>query len=159
MEEEAKRDDGAEGTEGEKVGGGKGGGRKYTKRERGSASVRKSTRTTVIQSREEREKHIQEEQQKKAARRKKEKSTVELKPLTQQEILEEAKITEQQNLASLEVMLRFEEDQQRKNRTIVKPKVVGPRISYYSGHGKTTVTFDQLPPYLNSKAPPCNIQT
>ncbi|XP_028565870.2 vacuolar protein sorting-associated protein 72 homolog [Podarcis muralis] len=53
------------------------------------------------------------------------------RPLTQEELLEEAKITEELNLRSLETYERLEADKKRQVQK--KRKCVGPTIRYYSG--------------------------
>nr|XP_056708836.1 vacuolar protein sorting-associated protein 72 homolog [Euleptes europaea] len=53
------------------------------------------------------------------------------RPLTQEELLEEAKITEEINLRSLETYERLEADKKRQVQK--KRKCLGPTIRYYSG--------------------------
>ncbi|KAF7238379.1 hypothetical protein EYD10_14960 [Varanus komodoensis] len=53
------------------------------------------------------------------------------RPLTQEELLKEAKITEELNLRSLETYERLEADKKRQVQK--KRKCVGPTIRYYSG--------------------------
>jgi len=63
-----------------------------------------------------------------------------VKRLTQEELLEEAKITEQKNIASLEILLKTEEDK-KKDRKVVKPVSSGPYIRYWSKGSKTLINF------------------
>jgi len=65
--------------------------------------------------------------------------------ITQAELLEEAKITEQINTESLKYILSLEEEKKKVKET---PTITGPIITYYSKDGKTCVCFDELPPVL-----------
>lgn len=59
--------------------------------------------------------------------------------LTQEELLEEAKITERLNLESLEYLEKLEEE--KKKFQLHKPQITGPRIIFYSKQGVDLLTF------------------
>eukprot|EP00457_Paulinella_chromatophora_P008582 gb/GEZN01008621.1/.p1 GENE.gb/GEZN01008621.1/~~gb/GEZN01008621.1/.p1 ORF type:complete len:282 (+),score=59.65 gb/GEZN01008621.1/:61-906(+) len=87
---------------------------------------------------------------KKPARRMKE-----LKVWTQEMLLEEAKQTEAENMASLQELLKVEEENKRASRT--KAPSSGPRILFHSKAGVNTVTFTgvtQFPTYLHQEPAP-----
>jgi len=82
---------------------------------------------------------------------------VELRRLTQEDILAEAKQTEMLNRASLEMMLRVEEE---KRKTIVRERNhAGPRMKIKSTREgnkvENTITFIEcaIPPLINAMAP------
>eukprot|EP00026_Physarum_polycephalum_P009124 Phypoly_transcript_09236.p1 GENE.Phypoly_transcript_09236~~Phypoly_transcript_09236.p1 ORF type:complete len:369 (+),score=113.18 Phypoly_transcript_09236:131-1237(+) len=112
-------------------------------------STRKSTRAVAIQRAEQREKE-REETEKKRSQRSRKRSPVVVRRITQEELLEEAKMTEIYNTESLKYILSMEEE---KKKIKEAPTIVGPAIKYYSKDGKTCVCFDELPDVLAS-APP-----
>lgn len=69
--------------------------------------------------------------------------------LTQEELLEEAKITEQYNIESLQILQKLEEE--KKKFHLFKPIITGPRIIYHSKQGKDLITFSNgnIPINLN----------
>ena len=73
--------------------------------------------------------------------------------LTQEELLEEAKLTEISNRESLASLLKLEEEM--KAVTHAKVELKGPRIVYHSKGGVNTYTFSdkQIPSCINSKKP------
>lgn len=82
---------------------------------------------------------------------------VELRRLTQEDILAEAKQTEMLNRASLEMMLRVEEE---KRKTVVRDRHhMGPRMKIKSTRDgnrvENTITFIEcaIPPLINASAP------
>lgn len=83
-----------------------------------------------------------------------------VRKLTQEELLEEAKITEEYNLASLQILQAMEEEKKK----LPPPKAAyeGPQIRFLSKEGKTTITFtnvDTIPQFINSKVPPCKLSS
>lgn len=97
------------------------------------AAVRdnKSVRSSTARKREE---LIQRQEEREAARRQKVKKTpsvdMEYRRLTQEELLEEAKITEQINLASLDAYQKMELE--KKKKIANKSSIKGPLIRYHS---------------------------
>ncbi|RNA08325.1 vacuolar sorting-associated 72 -like protein [Brachionus plicatilis] len=91
----------------------------------------KSVRSSTARKREE---LIQRQEEREAAKRHKTRKTasvdMEYRRLTQQELLEEAKITEQINLASLDAYQKMELE--KKKKTVNKSSIKGPIIRYHS---------------------------
>jgi len=84
----------------------------------------------------------------------KNKPPTEVITLTQEELLEEAKFTEEYNKASLELLTAIEEE---RKRLPVKSALGGPLVRYLSKNGITTVTFtevNEVPSFINAKASP-----
>ncbi len=117
--------------------------------------VRTTTKDKTEETKKDQAKYKLKKQKKKAERMKRRpKHTVRMP--TQDELLEEAKITEEINKASLEYLTRMEEE--KKKVTTTKVTLKGPLIRFYSKGGVTTITFtdvDAFPDYINAKAPPC----
>jgi len=116
---------------------------KYKKKKKNSESpasnLRPSTKQLTVVAKTNRLNKQQKKEQRKAIR-KANKPQGEVKRLTQEELLEEAKITEQKNVASLAVLLKTEED---KKKELKKAAIVytGPYIRYWSKGGNTLVNF------------------
>lgn len=115
-----------------------------------SSQPRKSSRTVALARAAEREKERQEQEKKKASKPRK-KTTIMVRPLTQEELLAEAKITERINKKSLKDFLLIEEE---KKKVKEAPAFTGPMIHYHSKDGVTTVTFPDLPPILSQPSSP-----
>jgi len=107
--------------------------------EKSDRSVRSSTVAKTLHTK------LQLEAQPKKPRKKRKKRVVRV--LTQEEILEEAKETERQNVASLQAIIAWEEDE-RARRKRKAPVLDGPRVLYYSRDGKTILTFKDCDGYL-----------
>lgn len=104
-------------------------------------SLRKSTKAASARAAEERARRRvdEEERRRQKALRDAEKKPV--RPLTQAERLEEAKVTEELNRKSLNELLRMEEE--KKSIVVVKKRETGPVISTRSRDGKTTVSLSE----------------
>jgi len=104
-----------------------------------ASNLRPSTKQLTVVAKTNRLNKQQKKEQRKAIR-KANKPQGEVKRLTQEELLEEAKITEQKNVASLAVLLKTEED---KKKELKKAAIVytGPYIRYWSKGGNTLVNF------------------
>ncbi|KAG0234947.1 hypothetical protein BGW42_006046 [Actinomortierella wolfii] len=91
--------------------------------------IRKSSRRTTMQNKRETEEKLQAYEARRAAQPKRERVVVH--KMTQEELLEEAKKTEQLNLASLQA---FKASEQEKRKKVVKKTtgIVGPFIRYHS---------------------------
>lgn len=70
---------------------------------------------------------------------------------TQQERLEEAKITAQINTESLYYLIKMEEE--KKQRAIRQKEDVGPKIKFYSRNGENVLIFSDsiIPPEICAK--------
>lgn len=101
--------------------------RKFSDRRR--EDLRKSTRVAVVQNSRALRVRLEEEEIRRQSRRPRKRQT--LRKVTQEELLEEAKITEMENLASLNVYIQLEEEK-KKLRTIKKPVITGPVIRFQS---------------------------
>jgi len=114
-------------------------------------TVRSSTRDKTLENQAERdrEKIVQEKRKNERARKK---SQLVVRRLTQEELLADAKITEQLNIASFEALKRVEEE--KKKLPPPRLPLEGPLIRYHSKGGITTLTFTQVtefPTCINSK--------
>lgn len=93
--------------------------------------LRKSTRTLTVSKAEElKQKQHEEKEKRNKQKQQKFKAPPGMRRLTQEELLAEAKITEEENLASLAAYQRLEAD--RKKTKIVKVTHKGPLIRYCS---------------------------
>lgn len=95
-----------------------------------SGSVRKSSRRSTIQRVNEFELRIKERETKARTKQKTRKNVPEMRRLTQEELLAEAKITEKKNLHSLYLFQQLEE--QKKKTKVFKKGFTGPFIRYLS---------------------------
>ena len=118
---------------------------------------RKSIRRATMESSIETSRKESLDQQRR--RTQKPKPKIEFRKWTQQELLAESVHTEKENTASLELMLRLEEE--RKKEVAPKPVSLGPRIKIQSrnrskeDHSQWIVTFTEgLPDYLQPQEPP-----
>jgi hypothetical protein len=92
------------------------------------SATRKSSRAATVQNKQEMELKLKEYEERRAALPKREKIVVER--MTQEELLAEAKITEQLNLASLQAFKQMEAEKKK----VLKKKegIIGPYIRYHS---------------------------
>ncbi|XP_062509648.1 vacuolar protein sorting-associated protein 72 homolog [Corticium candelabrum] len=90
---------------------------------------RKSTRVAVVQNSRALKARLAEEERRRKSRRPRKRQM--MRKITQEEMLEEAKITEMENLDSLNVYIQLEEEK-KKMRTIKKPVITGPIIRFQS---------------------------
>ena len=137
-------------------------------------TIRKSTRRLSLQKAEEREKKRKLEESKKVCsnfhfififafffsdflgKKPRASKTKSHKVYSQEELLKEAKITEQKNIASLQMLLQLEE-QNKSQRQRKKPVLTGARVIFHSNKKGDFVTFSQeLPSFFNA-APPTRI--
>ncbi|OZJ06732.1 hypothetical protein BZG36_00344 [Bifiguratus adelaidae] len=96
------------------------------------SATRKSKRSTTIASRRMLESQIRQDEQRRAKMPAKPKKP-EQRPLTQEELLAEAVITERENIASLEQWMAIEAERQERNKKRVRTVTIeGPFIRYYS---------------------------
>lgn len=102
-------------------------------------SLRRSTKVASERAAKEREKRQQEDEERRRKRTLREAEKPEVRKLTQEELLEEAKETEVANRESLKELLRLEEEKKR----LPPPKKMenGPVMSLRSRDGKQTVSF------------------
>ena len=121
-------------------------------------SLRASTIKASVDASEERLRQQQQQQdpaRKAAAASARKRAAPQLRRLTQEELLAEAKQTEIINRASLEAMLKMEEA--KRVVPLSQRAPAGPRVRTLSKGGQTFVTFlemDALPSALSAKAPP-----
>lgn len=96
-----------------------------------SIGERKSVRQSTKEKSEQTERRAKEQEELKRSReQQKKKGTNQYKRMTQEELLAEAKITEEKNLKSLESYQRLELE--KKKTKIIKPSYKGPMIRYHS---------------------------
>lgn len=87
-------------------------------------------------------------------RQKKQTKTRQVKKMTQEQMLEEAKITEQYNTESLALLQAIEEE--KKAKASVKVDNKGPMIQFHSKGGVDTIHFTDMsiyPPFFNALPP------
>jgi len=121
---------------------------------KGDRVIRESTKTRTAEAEAVRERQ-QRILNKRKVERLKRKGPKQLVKFTQEELLEESKITAEYNIASLEYLLRIEDE--KKKAPAARSLFQGPMIQYHSKGGINTITFTEVaevPEYINSKALP-----
>jgi len=121
---------------------------------KGDRVIRASTKTRTAEAEAVRERQ-QRILHKRKMERLKRKGPKQLVKFTQEELLEESKITAEYNIASLEYLLRIEDE--KKKAPTARSLFHGPMIQYHSKGGINTITFTDVadvPEYINSKALP-----
>eukprot|EP00177_Eucheuma_denticulatum_P005967 GFKZ01010881.1.p1 GENE.GFKZ01010881.1~~GFKZ01010881.1.p1 ORF type:complete len:242 (-),score=70.21 GFKZ01010881.1:1262-1987(-) len=103
------------------------------------SSLRRSTKLASVRAAEERERRMADEEERRKRKMMKAAEKPQVKILTQEELLEEAKETEVKNRESLKELLRLEEE--KKRLPVVKKKEGGDVMSVRSAGGKQTVSF------------------
>lgn len=103
-------------------------------------SLRKSTKAASARAAEERAQRRVDEEERRRQKALRDADKKPVRPMTQAERLEEAKITEELNRKSLSELLRMEE---KKRVVVVKKRRTGPVISTRSKDGKTTVSLSE----------------
>jgi vacuolar protein sorting-associated protein 72 len=91
--------------------------------------LRKSSRVAVVRNSRALKVRLAEEERRKQSRRPRRRQT--MIKITQEEMLREAKITEMENLASLNVYIQLEEEK-KKMRTLKKRVLTGPVVRFQS---------------------------
>ena len=109
--------------------------------------LRKSSRVAVVRNSKALRVRLAEEERRKQTRRPRKRQT--MIKITQEEMLEEAKITEMENLASLNVYIQLEEEK-KKMRTIKKPVLTGPIIRFQS------LTMPDIAPHASTERKVCS---
>ncbi|KAJ2960076.1 hypothetical protein NQZ79_g4478 [Umbelopsis isabellina] len=95
-----------------------------------ASAPRQSFRSATLQNRQHVEKQLKEYEQRRALIPKRDKPVI--RTLTQEEMLAEAAITEEANIASLENWQQMEAERMAKAKRREKKKIVGPIVRYYS---------------------------
>ena len=116
-------------------------------------SRRETTKALTALKHAERAKREEEEKKRREERRaQKERDGIVEHRMTQEELLEEAKETEEANRKSLETLLKLEEEKKAVVHTKSVPK--GARIVYHSKGNSFTYTFtdNEVPACINTKA-------
>jgi len=123
-------------------------------------TIRKSQRTSMIERATKRQQQEEILQRQRLLRANKQRKPVEFKQLTQDELLDEAKETEEYNKASLADLQRLEEEK-KKQPVVEKAIVVGPAIIFHSKCGVNLITFtevDTIPSFINQPQVPYPIK-
>ncbi|CAM0141982.1 unnamed protein product [Umbelopsis sp. WA50703] len=95
-----------------------------------ASAPRQSFRSATLKNRQHVEEQLKEYEQRRALLPKRDKPTIRM--LTQEELLVEAAITEEANVASLENWQQMEAERMAKAKRREKKKIVGPIVRYYS---------------------------
>lgn len=105
--------------------------------------LRASTKKLTRQKQAEREREQEEQEIRRATRPARRSGGGDGPRLSQEQLLAEAKRTEEANRASLEILLRIEEERKRVGPVV--PALTGPMVRFRSDRSATTVTFADTP--------------
>lgn len=97
-----------------------------------SSGMRKSSRSHTVSVNKNVQKKLKEYQRRRSEYQAKAKPREETRPLTQKELLEEAIITEEENVASLNQWKSMEAERRKASRVLLRKALTGPVISYRS---------------------------
>mmetsp|Transcript_16801 Transcript_16801/g.23376 ORF Transcript_16801/g.23376 Transcript_16801/m.23376 type:complete len:373 (-) Transcript_16801:69-1187(-) len=111
--------------------------------------MRDSTKTLSMEKKVARERRQKELQRRRAERGPRRRTYY--RKISQKDLLEETKITEEINKASLEILLAIEEE--RKKLPQLKTIIQGPIITFHSKDGQSTLTFsdNKIPDIIKQK--------